>query len=386
MFEQHLFGFAGETGMPLQRAEARDKDEVGSDCMLVSETLSRKISVLSFIAMVGVVLSHHPIVGGFAPLSFWNSVVQHFFYDLRLFSVQFFFVISGFWFARSAYVQGESGWRVGEFWRKKARTLLVPYLLWGLLGAIILLPNILIHAYAPMGRFNTGTVFDQGGFWECVNAIFGLGRLVPICNGPLWYVRVLLVFFLTAPLWRTLFRLGRVIPLFFGLACVLLPISQVSIPYLVGNVSSLGWLMLGMGLERWIAENRRLPRVSAVLCGVVWFALMVTNGVRHAMGQEVLPICNHLISLFSIAFFWSIADWASLYRGFMKPTFWVYCLHWPIVGYFRSGTWVLFGRNDASALFTLFVIPFVTFAVCFGAAYVTQNFAPRLYALLSGGR
>lgn len=354
--------------------------------MPVSETLSRKISVLSFVAMVCVVLSHHSIIGGFAPLSFWNDVVQYFAYNLSLFAVQFFFVISGFWFARSAYVQGESGWRVGAFLGKKARTLLVPYLLWGLLGAIILLPNFLIHAYAPEGRFNTGTVFGQGGFWGSVSAIFGLGRLIPLGNGPLWYVRVLLVFFLTAPLWRGLFRLGRAVPLVLGLACILLPISRVSIPYVVGSVSSLGWLMLGMGLERWIAENRRLPRGAAVLCGVVWLALMVTNGVRHATGQEILPICNSLIALFSIAFFWSIADWAPLYRGFMKPTFWVYCLHWPIVGYFRSGSWILLGRNDASALITLFVLPFVTFAVCFCAVYLAQRFTPRFYALLSGGR
>ena len=354
--------------------------------MAVSETLSRKISVLSFIAMVCVVVCHHTLDGDEASLSFGSLVVQRFFSDLRWFSVPFFFVMSGFWFARSAYVQGESGWRVGAFWRKKARTLLVPYLLWGLLGAIILLPVILFRAHTQPGRFYAGSFLGLGGFWASVEAIFGVVRSAPISNGNLWYVRVLLIFFLTAPLWRGLYRLGRGVPLLLGLACLLPPISEASIPYVVDDVNSFGWLLLGMGLERWIAEDRRLPRGLAVLCGVVWFALMIVRGVRYAEGLEQVPICTRLISLSSMAFFWSIADWAPRYRAYMAPTFWVYCLHGPLTGYLRSGVWFLLEKNEFSALFVLFVMSGVTLAVCLGLAYGVQRFAPRVYALLSGGR
>ena len=160
----------------------------------------------------------------------------------------------------------------------------------------------------------------------------------------------------------------------------------LSIPWVVGSLRSIGWLLLGMGLEPWISENRRLPRGLAVLCGVVWLASMLINAVRLASGSTSLMVCNALIPFASIAFFWSIADWAPLYRDFMKPTFWVYCLHGSLTAYTRTGTWNLWGRNDVSTLFVLFVMSGVTLAVCLGLAYGVQRFAPRIYALLSGGR
>jgi len=354
--------------------------------MPVSETVSRKISVLSFIAMVGVVIGHHSLMGTVAPVSVWNRVVQNFFFDFPMFSVPFFFVISGFWFAKSAYVQGESGWRVGDFWRKKVRTLLVPYLLWGLLGATIVLPSIFFQAYMHPEQGYAGTILDQGGVWGSLDAIFGLKRTGPLSNSPLWYVRVLLVFFLAAPLWRMLYRLGRWAPVLLGVVCFVPSISWLSIPWVVESMRPIGWLLLGMGLEPWISENRRLPRGLAVLCGVVWLASMLINDVRLATGSPSLMVCNALIPFASIAFFWSIADWAPLYRDFMKPTFWVYCLHGPLVEYTRVGMWRLFGKGDASTLFTLFGMSLVTLAVCLGLAYAVQRTAPRLYALLSGGR
>ncbi len=354
--------------------------------MPVSETLSRKISVLSFFAIVGVVLSHHTYIGTDAPLSFGTQAVQHFCRHLTLFSVPFFCLMSGFWFAKSAYVQGESGWRVGAFWRKKARTLLVPYLLWSALGAILVLPSIFFHAYAHPEQGYAGTILDQGGFWESLNAIFGVRGTMPLANGPLWYVRLLLVFFLTAPLWRMLYRLGRWVPLLLGLACLLPSISWLSIPGVVGSLRPIGWLLLGMGLEPWIAENRRLPRNLAVLCGVVWLASMLINCVRAANGSTPLMVCNALIPFASIAFFWSIADWAPLYRDFMKRTFWVYCLHGPLVEYTREGTWNLLGKNEFFVPFVFFVMAGVTLIVCLTAASVVQRVAPGVYALLTGRR
>ncbi len=354
--------------------------------MAVSETLSRKISVLSFVAMASVVICHHSIVGNVVQLTFGNLVVQSFVHGLALFAVPFFFVMSGFWFAHGAYVQGESEWRgVGKLWGKKVRMLLVPYLLWGFLGAILLVPIGLFSIHVQ-GEAYVRTFLGVGGFWKSVDAVFGVARLAPISNGALWYVRVLLMFFLFAPLWRALFRVGRWLPLSLGLAFILLPVSRVSIPYVVENLSAFGWLLLGMGLEGWIAENRRLPRSVAVLCGVVWFALMIVRGVRYAEGLEVAPIFSTLISLFAIAFFWSIADWAPLYRDFMKRTFWMYCLHGPLVEYTREGTWNLLGRNEFFVPFVFFVMAGVTLIVCLTAASVVQRVAPGVYALLTGRR
>lgn len=73
--------------------------------MKVNEQFSKKIAVLSFLAMISVVYIHHKAVGNAPHVAAWNAVAQRFCTRaLTDWAVPFFFVVSGFWFARSAYV------------------------------------------------------------------------------------------------------------------------------------------------------------------------------------------------------------------------------------------------------------------------------------------
>ena len=60
------------------------------------ETLSRKITVLSFLAMVSVVHIHHNAVGTFEPAR-WNAIIQGFLTrGISDWAVPFSFIVSGF--------------------------------------------------------------------------------------------------------------------------------------------------------------------------------------------------------------------------------------------------------------------------------------------------
>ena len=70
----------------------------------------------------------------------------------------------------------------------------------------------------------------------------------------------------------------------------------------------------------------------------------------------------------------------------MKQTFWVYCLHGVLAGYFLGGGLYLFGKNDTISLSLMLVAPWINIAVCFLAAALMRKTAPRALEVLSGGR
>lgn len=96
---------------------------------MTQEKISRKITVLSFLAMVSVVYIHHNAVGTFEPAR-WNAIIQGFLTrGISDWAVPFFFMVSGFWFARSRYVEDElGGYR--KLILKRMKTLL-PLILFG---------------------------------------------------------------------------------------------------------------------------------------------------------------------------------------------------------------------------------------------------------------
>ena len=96
---------------------------------MTQEKISRKITVLSFLAMVSVVYIHHNGVGTFERAR-WNAIIQGFLTrGISDWAVPFFFMVSGFWFARSRYVEDElGGYR--KLILKRMKTLL-PLILFG---------------------------------------------------------------------------------------------------------------------------------------------------------------------------------------------------------------------------------------------------------------
>ncbi len=345
--------------------------------MNINEQVSRKIAVLSFLAMIGVVYIHHNAVGTVEPAA-WNVVAQGFLTrGLTDWAVPFFFVVSGFWFARGAFMQGRQGF--AQLWAKKARTLLVPYLLWAVIGAAIVLPVYVFNNHVTQRPLLSRTVFGHDSLWGFVDALVGITRNGPQGNLALWYVRTLLIFFLLAPAWKLLARCGKGVVLGLGLVLAL-GLPETCIPHTGLKCGSFGWLLLGMGAADWIAANRRLPRGAAIACGVAWAGLAFAKAMGVSCGLE------RLTPLAGILFFWSIADWANLHRDFMKPTFWVYCLHGALAAYFLSGPLFVFGKSDVSTFLIMLLMPWANLAFCLVAARTARRFAPRVYALLTGGR
>lgn len=338
--------------------------------------VGKKISVLSFLAMIGVVYIHHNAVGTIEPAP-WNAFLQAFLTrGLTDWAVPFFFVVSGFWFTRGRYVTG--GMSLKDFYAQKARTLLVPYVLWAMIGAVICMPVVVFNNHVNGNPILARTFLGQDSVFGSLDHLLGLVSNGPAGNLALWYVRTLLVFFVLAPLWKTVLRAGRWLPLAVGLGLVLVH-PETWIPSTGLKTGSFGWLFLGMGLVEEIAANRRLPRGLAVASLVAWVGLSAAKASGH-------ELCPQLIPLAGMAGLWSIADWAPWQRDWMRPTFWVYCLHGALAAYFLNGSLYVFGKSDVVMASVMLIAPWANIGFCLLAARIVRRGLPRAYACLTGGR
>lgn len=348
---------------------------------MVNSALSRKIKVVSFIAMVAVVMIHSHALGTFENPSPWCIFLQTLlFRAITSWAVPFFFVVSGFFIATSAYFRHETGYK--QLIERKMRTLLVPYLLWTIIGSAISVPLIMGNNYIMHRGLFERTFLANGFGWGAIDSFLGISSNGPSGNLALWYVRTLLIFFAFAPLWRFVLKLNKTLTAVCGLLLVVF-CSSPWIPYTGLRYSSFGWLFLGVSIGEFGAERVRLPRWLVVISGGVYIALslyVASGGVDHF---SMMPISG-------ILFWWGLYDWLLLsdraLPSYFSMSFWVYCLHGVITSWFLASTSYLLGKTDLVAMFASATSICGSLAICLTLGMAVKRYSPKAYTVLSGGR
>lgn len=153
-----------------------------------------KIANTSFFAALMVVGIHttgrEPTVIDIHSALWWFEAISH--YGIFLIAVPFFFICSGYFLA--GHIE-EHGWWKREC-AKRIRTLLVPYVVWSLVYALLPL-TIFFLANLLHGRIAFLGQYASLRFWANV---FGLNPFAWPQLVPLWYVRALLMFVAISPL------------------------------------------------------------------------------------------------------------------------------------------------------------------------------------------
>lgn len=110
-------------------------------------TFSTKITVISFALCCGVVSQH--VRWTFRDFDWLNSL-QHFWFFMVETCVPFFFMISGYLFFRTYQ---SNKWR--DKLESRAKTLLVPYVVWNVLYAIIMITLLKVGVVQNMQPVNS---------------------------------------------------------------------------------------------------------------------------------------------------------------------------------------------------------------------------------------
>jgi fucose 4-O-acetylase-like acetyltransferase len=360
--------------------------------MQTDELQSKTISFLRFPLIVCVAFIHVNYVNLnpdlYALTGFRN--VSHLISDqLAWVSVPTFFFISGFLFFR----QGEfnKGLYLDKL-KKRARTLLVPYILW---NAFYLLLLFVLQTAKPgftMGIKKQMVDFVWSdwllSFWN-VSLINGIPH---VACGPLaeqfWFIQDLMVLVVLSPVIWFLIRKLKV-----GFVLVVLVLSLFGLlPDIVGfSPVALSFFVYGayfsIARRSFIRFSRYAFWPSALLFVVVY--------VADALFKVQLPDVIMTLQSYALIIVVVAVTARFIEKGSWRPvklladsSFFVFAFHeLPIAAplYFIKHKTIV-PQNDAVALCLYFLIPVVAVAFSVGLYYCLKKRMPAFTSLITGGR
>lgn len=363
--------------------------------MDISAEASRKIRIFSFICALLVVSIH--ACYGFQETTFPEKFMNAITVSIKRFAVPYFFLVSGFFFDRGLAGRSAS---LMPTWKgilgKKTRTLLVPYLLWCAFGAIAHLPFLFFYNHVNHRPFFTGTCLGAGSLWETLDATFGIAQ-TPSWS-PLWFVRLLLIFFILSPVWLLLRRFSRWMLLVAGIGLVFLgePFKNFFVLGISGG-GGIGWLLFGMAISAFRLEDRQIPPWGLWALFFLWIGACALRvfcplGDRGALG--FVP---------ALLFFWGLYDVIVRHPTTLSTkmleicakgahlSFFIYCCHLPLSQTITAALRFLFKTPiEAMSNSMSLVQSSLNFSVTLGLslllAWFLRRWFPKTYTLLMGGR
>ena len=331
----------------------------------ITEQKSEKIFVLSFLLMLGIVWTHSriPILENVP--SYFNKLLL--FNEIGQDAVAPFFLITGFLFFRNFQMNG---------WLRKLRTrwhsLVVPFLIWNCIGAI--------SWYLIIQQFELRYVSDNYDFdliWEVLLNILGCRYTV------LWYVGVIIVYALAAPVFYYMVRNKRIAYISITVSFIIgiafhhpfaSPIIWMSI-YLLGS-------FLGIHYPDFLFKPQ--PQWLSWL-GFITFPLCVW--LNHEYDNM---LTTNLRQWSSIFFYIGLYDMLNAIIHFVphriyKYSFFLYATHYLPIHVLQR--YVIINVDSTLGCWVAYlVVPVFVVVTSVSIAYILDENAHRLYNLLSGGR
>lgn len=325
---------------------------------------SKTISMLRFPLIVGVVCIHARAVNP----DLWGGIFQNLLgVEIGSISVPLFLIISGYLFflelpdilKREDYLKK---------WKSRCRSLLVPYLLWNFIAYIV---------YAVQSGFSLSDFFHA--FW--VIDIPGRTGSSPI-DGPLWYVRNLMLMVLITPLISVMLRFTK----WYLLALMaFLWLFQLSV-FSKGIGIAFFFFSLGgfLRMQRFSVEKLRFG--SLILIGYIIYVIVTISYGYY--GIVVLTKLRLLMGIYSAIYLSSLVAkrGKEIVKGsflfLAESSFFIYCCHDIILPFVK---YLLYNGTSTSIVQYLSVI-LIDIIFCLLLFYFLNKCFPSVSKLLTGGR
>lgn len=371
---------------------------------LLSDINSQKFKFWSFLSMVLLVFVHgynldirflQPWTVPGEPMTVTAFTEYLFANGLFRFRIPMLFIISGFLFAM--HDQTPHPQRI----KKRARTLLVPYLLWsgaGFLLVLLMEMTVLgrdLIATTRMVQIDEHRIFLRDYAWYEV-----LGRWI---FGPipyqLWFLRSLFIYNLAYPALRWCVTHSTAQKFLFGFAG-LLWLTSMNILFVEGE----GLLFFSLGV--WIQKkgfniDGPKPLFHPAVWGSVFILSAVTKTVaafygKTVLGDAVFPVLLvlHKLTVISglIAVWYGstgLVQWFMAKRWFVwlsAFSFIIYAVHAPLVAFAIEGVFRYVNHVPYYRMLTFIVLPVVLIGVSVLLGALLRRVSPGIYGVLTGGR
>ena len=367
----------------------------------IPKSLSQKIKALSFFNALLVVLLH-AYTGNSPQSSESTALIIEKFISIGLcgVGVPYFFMVSGFFLAH----QYDNQISYSQLLKKRFSSLLKPYFYWCIIYALTYVA-FTVYGNHLAGRplsDNTCLVMPLTS-WQNPFRIFGFDMFLLPANGPLWYVRNLMLLVLASPSLFAIMKrkltgfLFLVIALFFYLAHFMVqrPLWQF---FQIGfSFRGLLFFSLGIFLKRfpiqWTNQeyDHQYKRacLSVILC-ILWFALACPYTF---LGPKLAFILLHLSFIVGCAALWCLYD---LFPKLEKMesmrvlgySFFIFASHYAILNMlFCQKACNLLKKHLTNNEFLIYALRFfVTSVISISLAFILDRYLPKLYKALTGNR
>ena len=321
---------------------------------------------------------HLGAIGVNNPMSVYSALCILFSQGFCRIAVPCFYLISGFLFFNKLETWDVHIW--GEKLKRRFHSLLIPYLVWNIIAAVC------IWAYAQLRSPETDLSFrslwnhiaEWGGLWD-------RKEVLPF-DGPLWFIRDLMLYILAAPL---IFGFVKYLRLHGILLLEILILVFDWIP------EGLLFFCTGAFLKicRYdLVNSFKRFRVPAIVISGILLCLLIP------LFQYYPELYRFWENLFVIAGTVAVISWTSHFieKGKLRvhpflssSSFFVFCAHNVLVLH-EFSRWILYHSlpfsGEVNACLDLLLRPVIAVLICLGVYWLIRRLSPGLTQVLSGNR
>lgn len=350
--------------------------------MKISSYNSQKIKVLSFVAIMMVLFIH--AVFNEAREFPVSAYVQEFcaFSGLSFVANPLFYCISGFLFFHGVSHMKDCYPKI----RKRARTLLVPYLIWNVIFVLwYVVLGVIPSVSAYVNSDLTSGLVNNGP----LHALYEM-FIVP-AGFQLWYVRDLLIYVMLSPAIYLLIKHTRAV----GLS-LLFVAGTLGLLYLPSEIKIWGAFFFALGgniaLHSSLEDlQKKITPATACVC----LAVYLLNAIIRPMDIISLKGTEMIVELCGLIAIWRLydvivkrEDYAIIQQlaAWGGYSFFIYLFHEPAFNIIKKIGVKVLGVHEWSMILLYLLCPFLMCAFAIWLAKVSQKYIPKMYTILVGGR
>lgn len=333
--------------------------------MAVAYSVNDKIKVISFLCTVMVLFRHSRNLVAFwgtENVANYTAYMENAMSVITEVAVPSFFIISGYFFFKYDYYENNNYMRMIK---KKLKSLVIPFIIWNIIGAIIL------SLYDPAKIGNS--------IQACVSNL-----LLSHWNGPLWYVRDLILIMIIAPVYAWIFKIDN--KFLYLIIFLILFFRWWPVDTAVLSTEGQFFFFIG-GLIRnnKVILDCKLPIPFFIILLILWFVFCFNIFPLYEINLHRLNTIVGIIILWRVVDFCRDKVYNFLYV-FSSYSFFIYVMHIYMVKFIKRTISYLYYENDQIALLAYVLVPLLTIVITIGIAKYWKAKSLNTYYIVTGGR
>lgn len=351
----------------------------------INKRQSEVINAMRFPLIVLVLYMHivpltpFPVEAGFSGMHIYNFLAEFIAHNVGRLAVPCFFLFSGYF-----YFLKMDTWSFNFYisqQKKRAISLILPYLLWNILNIVIVLAKgYAMNAIGMEGSIDINFI-KQTSLYELM--------VMPI-NLPLWYLRDLICMTFLAPLFYFLFRYTKI----WGLVAVfIIYLTTMELPFRGFSMTAIFYFGIGafFGINKKnmleVAQKIKYPALILGLILAIVATFLSTTHYHEYIIRWFAPL--------GVASAFIITDYLiknqqikSILLKYSPAVFFIYAVHEL---YFKNWVKGAFYRTPLcesgwGMVAGYILMPLVLLVICLVLYYLLKKISPKALAILSGGR